>query len=234
MIAESYICIVGTCPGEILWIEGKEADSYAGQWQPYADFEREKLKELHGFFDIRLYPSGRTISLNRSFLDGKADNGPSSIQEAIPIDTESQLIQQRADLLKRACKMVGVEWLPKSEQQCQMCCPPRVSDPCPCKCHKIEERCGRVETVKMTGPTSFTGPDGTEVRFRYCKPEQPKRCDPGQDCKRSCLFSDIYCPCSCHKPERDYYTKDEIDQKFKGVVKITGEATDTYTFALTQ
>ncbi len=65
MKAEPYICTEGTPKGEIRWYqEGcpSKQDPDLGYWQPYADFEREKLKELKNVKAAYCGSNGITVS----------------------------------------------------------------------------------------------------------------------------------------------------------------------------
>lgn len=119
MIAEPYICIKGQDAGAIEWFNTNPDQAYwEGKlgpcWQRYADFEREKLKELgnnqihkHGGIDSSeaftlfsrntLYYSSGLISYSAADYDQ---------------DSESGRLLMRAEFLKAVCEREGVEWLP--------------------------------------------------------------------------------------------------------------------------
>jgi hypothetical protein len=144
MIAEPYICIKGFNAGFIEWSKdgrmvNDNGDNLTGQWIPYADFEREKLKEL-----------SRHDTREPQYSEWKLFSGPHSDKGAFKIchtmsefpcartcagsgeligytgehfkaDSESNRLLKRAEFLKAVCEKEGVEWLPteKPEECCE-------------------------------------------------------------------------------------------------------------------
>lgn len=143
MTAEPYICIKGPPVGEICWLaphsnpderpdhrylvfvrrnmkELAENLDASEQWQPYADFEREKQKAIGGelFIDSGgvsidgVYFFIKDVDMSRAY---KMDS-----QELIgyrlgdyDADSESSRLLKRAEFLKAVCEKEGVAWLPQ-------------------------------------------------------------------------------------------------------------------------
>lgn len=128
MIAEPYICIKGPKLGQVSWMNPDHADlKTSSKWQPYAYFEREKLRELelgrigigHGFaFCLGDY---RSVAVINYWMDD---------YEA---DSESSRLLKRAEFLKAVCEKEGVEWLPKTTEAKK----PKRMEPLPyCTCEE--------------------------------------------------------------------------------------------------
>lgn len=116
MRCEPYIAIKGPRVGEIEWFEGKTPTGASVKlymddgeiWQPYADFERGKLKELGGVIAVydhgyatRGYHSEDLIRYSGKDYDR---------------DSESGRLLARARFLKAVCEREQVEWLPKEQR----------------------------------------------------------------------------------------------------------------------
>lgn len=123
MIAEPYICITGARAGEIRWfgaVDSRYLDS-AGEyhcegvrWRVYADFEREKLREIFGGgVSLDIDPLGFHIACLRSkpHYDSAVLTGYTAGD--YQRDSESSRVLKRAEFLKAVCEKEGVEWLPK-------------------------------------------------------------------------------------------------------------------------
>lgn len=151
--------------GEIQWFEMWEGKypqrmiggfrfNISGKWQPYADFEREKLKELGdawieikdgGFKFMKQYQIARCGYIYESAV--LTDYG---IDEYCG-DSESGRLLKRAEFLKAVCEKEGVEFLPKEKcchktwGECGLCLGFLPSE-CGCSCHKkniiTESKCG--------------------------------------------------------------------------------------------
>ena len=136
MIAEPYICIKGPKAGEIEWFD-KDNIGYdptdrvlSEEWQRYAGFEREKLREL-GYRHIVVKHGGYWCE--DRYTDGMSIRHSPSSQDLIHYglvdffsDTESNRLLKRAEFLQEVCEKGGVEWLPKNK--------------CPCRCHKTSDK----------------------------------------------------------------------------------------------
>jgi hypothetical protein len=82
-----------------------------GEWQPYADFEREKLRELgtNRMYTIDDGTYGITTRRRRYSLWSDDLIGYNSYHS----DSESSRLLKRAEFLKAVCEKEGVEWLPE-------------------------------------------------------------------------------------------------------------------------
>lgn len=123
MIAEPFIC---KATGEITWIplcpsgEPHYKDDLGGGWQPYADFEREKLKELGGKSIITGFREGCfVLSVGggriRYFYDSQEERYSLEQYQA---DSESNRLLKRMEFLREVCKREGVVWPP---EYCDTC-----------------------------------------------------------------------------------------------------------------
>jgi len=114
MIAEPYICIKGGRAGDIQWTFNEHGIG-PDEWQPYAAFEREKLKELDGVV-IHSDWAGKLTFLSRggTFYDSGELIGYSEYLN----DSESNRLLKRAEFLKAVCEKEGVEWLPEATCNC--------------------------------------------------------------------------------------------------------------------
>ena len=256
MIAEPYICIKGTCPGEILWQEVqvltsptsprelKITLSLPGEWQPYADFEREKLRALR-CFPNNLVPSSsgyhlavpcafKGMKITKSKHYGSNDLVGFHLTDYCDASESSRLLK-RAEFLKAVCEKEGVEWLPKEEPK-EKCCTHEYlghinqspKDYCPCDCHRAKEKCDRFPTwecrkcwrLVYSTPT----PDPKDSRFWFCdgcKPPEPEAR------KKKCICDGIetdgpgitacgHCGRDMTKPA--YYSRAEIDERIKALL----------------
>lgn len=126
MICEPFICYQGPQAGEIEWMRKICADlapipvgdAAGNRWKPYADFEREKLKELEA----------ECIFVAEHRLSGYITLDYTSYQRIgystkdYARDSESSRLLKRAEFLKAVCEKEGVEWLPKpQEEECHVC-----------------------------------------------------------------------------------------------------------------
>lgn len=128
MIAEPYICIRGDNAGPIQWAFS-ENDKWISpdgltllktHWQPYADFEREKLEALKeetytiglGKYDGFIVLVGEAQK-KYSSLDMVAYSTPDFMA-----DSESSRLLKRAEFLREVCKREEVTWLPEVCDTC--------------------------------------------------------------------------------------------------------------------
>ena len=115
MIAEPYICTACPKAGRINWFYPAYATTEKVQdkgWQPYADFEREKLRELgHGCIAV----DGQGSTRVSAFFLGKLGSMPLVQYSSFDYlnDSESSRLLKRAEFLKAVCEKEGVEWLPQ-------------------------------------------------------------------------------------------------------------------------
>lgn len=137
MIAEPYICTEGPNAGMINWYDAEDesANALAGchqhpnamdgrSWQPYADFEREKLLAMQ-------LGSIRTLQyLNDNKVESAYMIGMRRVYESSTLigyfwdeymeDSESARLLKRAEFLKAVCEKEVVEWLPKPDaEECE-------------------------------------------------------------------------------------------------------------------
>lgn len=144
MKTEPYICIKGLHAGEIQWMfkhpDGRLIDllprhnsadlqfiRYGGDWQPYADFEREKLTALN--MTLWLTYEGYGLDFDPDFGSKyKARDLINYSQREYDLDSESSRLLKRAEFIKAVCEKEGVEWLPKGK--CNAC------NCCLCPCHR--------------------------------------------------------------------------------------------------
>lgn len=137
MIAEPYICIRGNKKGDIytllkdeyeeLWRPYQDVTtvrlSYCKNvdmgcdWQPYADFEREKLRELGSRSGITRGTAGYCLSkkCDRLFDTAYMSKDMGYSTEQYEQDSESSRLLKRAEFLKAVCEKEGISWLPKDE-----------------------------------------------------------------------------------------------------------------------
>lgn len=124
MIAESYICISGERAGEIEWfsaIDHRYVDSFGEyhtkgvRWRVYADFERQKLRELGvvgGF--VQILSAGLTVEISKAGSTRAkrywADELIGYDKDSYGDDTESNRLLKRAEFLKAVCEREGLEW----------------------------------------------------------------------------------------------------------------------------
>lgn len=118
MIAEPYICIKGPKAGTIEWMSsaGRPCTNKCDDpcvhcgWESYADFEREKLKEI----ETDLF--NQSVKTAYYWLGGRshswfADELIGYTREEYEADSESSRLLKRAEFLKAVCEKEGVEWL---------------------------------------------------------------------------------------------------------------------------
>lgn len=229
MIAEPYICIkpgIKTTGKIEWWFPPVHKDApYTGHngsvmkedaWQPYADFEREKLRELKasraGVWIASMDTGdgwGVCIPNNKAgeFIRYYSDDfiGYASYDT----DSESCRLLKRAEFLKAVCEKEGVEWLPDE----------RLTDWKPtAKQKKLSEQDEKtIDEMLEYHLASCTRPG-------CCKPQKEK-CEACEDKRvRKCGFCGRCLMCCREanggklcKPTRDTYTKDEIDTMFKNL-----------------
>lgn len=121
MIAEPYICTNrgNPCYGNIHWLR----DDYpsGGDWQPYADFEREKLKRLGKRGKTsHIYAPGDGGQDGWQWTTGYGDSHFSGNligydAKQYFADTESSRLLKRAEFLKAVCEKECIPWLPAPE-----------------------------------------------------------------------------------------------------------------------
>lgn len=137
MITELYICKRGSEAGEIrrLHTPCNPSELSTDMWQLYADFEREKLKELGGtefrfWWSIpkrnkKLCPDSRTPAYFWESGDYRGtwnSNIISYSADDYMADSESSRLLKRAEFLKAVCQREGVEWLPQENpDSCNRC-----------------------------------------------------------------------------------------------------------------
>lgn len=138
MIAEPYINL---STGEIQWHECIEpmignglreptpapySFSKDGKCIPYADFEREKLRELGSRSGITRGTAGYCLSkkCDRLFDTAYMSKDMGYSTEQYEQDSESNRLLKRAEFLKDICEKEGVQFLPTVEESEQMktCC----------------------------------------------------------------------------------------------------------------
>lgn len=197
MNPEPYICLFGECRGEIHWLHQVTADD--GSWQPYADFERQKLFELRSQMN-HVGLSGRycyfLMSKNKSKTYWSSDTISYSGFDYNK-DSESNRLLQRALFLKAVCNREGVEWLHQERNRKCYRCP--CWESCCCDCHKavdtpikcllaghcVQHQCKEAELARWEKQHDVAGCAGDST-VEDC----PKGCD---------------CPCKCHGPATGGY-----------------------------
>lgn len=126
MIAEPYICLKGPTAGEIWWWNSDKECVYdncidyqrKGYWQPYADFEREKLKEL-GTGLIVIDSSGPYwMCVNTAANKYRSCDLINYYTSEFLRDSESSRLLKRMEFLREVCKREGVTWLPEVCDTC--------------------------------------------------------------------------------------------------------------------
>src|SRR4051794_23223861 len=120
MIAEPYIFTSGRRAGRLTWLSGQPCSGRCsegcvncdkGAIEPYADFEREKVKKLG--YDFIL------VNANGFFTVHAGDPSKWSLRligygHKVQDDSESSRVIKRAEFLKAVCEREGVEWLPQA------------------------------------------------------------------------------------------------------------------------
>lgn len=145
-IAEPWICVEGESLGAVCWSITPDWDGISkingSKWQRYADFEREKLRDLQKairaeecFIEI----NGNTFLFSCFYKNGDGTHCDSEYlidYDDYLEDTESNRLLKRAEFLKAVCEKEGVEWLPECEhvypalrkQECVQCGKPKETD----------------------------------------------------------------------------------------------------------
>lgn len=227
MLYEPYICVESGYnfkAGELHSFDPEKQDAVnnsplrkgEARFVKYADFERGKLRELAnlklpdgGFFKPRIEYHDCF-----GFVINHVEHGtyhkscdlicyPTADYEH---DTESDRLLKRAEFLKAVCERENVEWLPDVQKMHITSEEPKSS---PDRFHELtpEERQEGREKVE-------------EAIKGDCEPVASH--SPGCNAFHGlpCWYGNR-CPCSCHpKPERDYYTKDEVGDLIASLVRV--------------
>ncbi len=211
MIAEPYICIKGPQAGTITWdhIEGECPETM----QPYADFEREKMKAIAEGSqvwgpDFEAYQdtgykifckSGRDYNSHKLIRYGSCEYADSS---------ESSRLLKRCEFLKAVFEKEGVEWLPK--QECSKC------GFINCVCEMVKPK--ETDVVKVLVQKCDCDPELRQV-CDVCQGLKPERatCEHGVEKTRPTKCSQCFGKgleeltglIAEETPEPDYYTRAE-------------------------
>lgn len=250
MIAEPYIAIKGVCAGEIHWFDdvyyNGEKWKNEDDWMPYADFEREKLRQISLFGCVSLGVDGYFVTA--VLADGMKLHKYNSIsligytKNAYMDDSESSRLLKRAEFLKAVCERENVEWLPQSKLRTHGECDH--PDVCAGKCHKPMQPSGAGGGGTAggsggggSGGGDFPCPDcggkkiaysmgwGTAYRCPRCTSGNgpiagtwpgASGCHGGDGTEGGGGGGPLCVPLL---PVRDYYTKAEIDQSFRMIRK---------------
>lgn len=240
MIAEPYICIKGPPIGEIISLDSADiapeqrshhlylvhisrgmkdlAENLDGseQWQPYADFEREKLKELRGGMIFLDAVAGYSINTRRKGFLSKHLVSYSTHDFAE--DSESSRLLKRAEFLKAVCEKEGVEWLANVEHVCahdwertnrQRNTGMGMMRVWVCKKCSDYYLC---EEGQTPGPDCHCGKDGHPLGSINCPVHGRNRLHPEQVEWQGMTHAPMY------KPERDVYSKAEIDERMDSLL----------------
>jgi|CXWL01.1.fsa_nt_gi hypothetical protein len=228
MIAEPYIAIKGPRAGEIGWFDDSDGFNCSSEepWQPYADFEREKLT---GLCDKNCDMMAVGLSLRMGYFLGFDDD--SGMHEIISSDelidycgckylkdSESSRLLKRAEFLKAVCEKENVPWL-DSIAWCH-CKNPRKDG-----MHQIQGQCEHEGYVDSKG---------------FCR----KCWDAGKGCascdNEKCPSNRDFCECPkpgegdfrcyTHPRMKDVYTKEEALKAFAGSGKFFDFAVGVRTF----
>jgi hypothetical protein len=122
MIAEPYICIKGPDTASIEWFNTNPDQAYwegnlGPCWMRYADFEREKLRELGS--DTIQVSHTESYCLNIPETERRKSiwyySGNVIGYREYHADSESSRLLKRAEFLKAVCEKEGVDWLPKND-----------------------------------------------------------------------------------------------------------------------
>ena len=220
MVANPYI---NTGTGEIEWfvetnggqhkniLQSMNGSVHSKElWSEYADFEREKLKELGKKRTEKcwLYSSlsdtyivgwntiGAPVYLANFLIDYSMEDYRS--------DSESNRLLKRVKFLKAVCEKEGVEWLPAGEK-------PRANT--------LRELIGGKKSIDKEGKEMKAINEENHRIYNEIEDRESEAITKGLD--------DLYgvneekefpsterCP-HCKKCSRDYFTKEEIDEKIK-------------------
>ncbi len=209
MIAEPYICIKGPKSGNIRWVNYE--NDPGKDWQPYADFERVKLKELHTGMIGFDWVSGYSLHVDEFRYESKQFIGYSSHDFAK--DSESYRLLKRAEFLKAVCEKEGVEWLPDCHE-CDMimekkacaCGEPFCQE---CMSKPKEEKC---DTSTGKGCANVQNGRSNTFHWSACYERRVKCCGCYSSPTRPCNDV-IHCYCPCHKtPEKCKHCGYSIDR----------------------
>ncbi len=173
MIAEPFIQTRSLKPDEIIieWFDANRRMENPNLWQPYADFEREKLKELGApkmhLFTWPNHPyavwGDKKAKVNYFSDDVIGYSEPDYEQ-----DSESGRLLKRAEFLKAVCEKEGVTWLPASGGVVTE--PVRLPDRCCCFPHL------RMEDVRPD--FSLSGPQQHKIECTAALDGKTCRCNP--------------------------------------------------------
>lgn len=201
MIAEPYICIKGKQLGTIEWFATvpEQLYDYSCVWQPYADFEREKLRELNLGTLHTLPPgekSGYGLGYDLHCLRSRHMTGYGS-NEYLK-DSESSRLLKRAEFLKAVCEKEGVAWLPKRDEEEAT---PKAKNNGPCV------MCGK----DVYGYSWWTK---NPMKYKDALPIHDGKCFQKWDGETMLPSPNDTNPVKVPiEPERDYYTKDEMENE---------------------
>ncbi|PQO47389.1 hypothetical protein [Blastopirellula marina] len=110
MIAEPWIHTTGPYAGEITWSDDSEG---VQNGQPYADFEREKLKELNAYIQN---PPSKGEQRNLGYVCYVDEIAYFSTivtgYDTYESDSEATRLIERANFLRELCIAFGNQWLP--------------------------------------------------------------------------------------------------------------------------
>src|SRR5579863_1443124 len=212
MIANPFICTKGPRVGSIIWIpcspDGKQSydAAFEKDWKPYADFEREKLKQIARHRESASFPD---ISHGYHLLGYYADDLIGYTESDFSNDSESSRLLKRAEFLKAVCEKEGVEWLPNERRGFEGV-NRLVDDTLERIDDRLREKPERknilvflleiMDDVK-TGDDALVCIGRMKQEIAHAASAEIRSQNPGN----------VKCP------ERDCYTKAEIDAKIKGL-----------------
>ncbi len=218
MIAEPYICTKGSGAGTITWIDSAECYSiWINEYGavPYADFEREKLAELWKNTkgnQFNLVYHGIEFARGYTYLGYYSDDMIGFDANDYCDSSESSRLLKRAEFLKAVCEKEGVEWLAATKRFHEL------------DGDQLHEARNRVSDHL----NDLADPDWrTKKRECICQESRELTCPAhGPAMMRTCAryLSEGKINCTtrckiCREPERDYYTKAEVDEQFKGLTE---------------
>jgi hypothetical protein len=209
MIAEPYICAEGPDAGEICWYNTAEVLHFKYDWQPYADFEREKLTQLgdEGCDMDHVGVSGTLgYFLHFTDVDGKETTYSSRrlckfSGECYKQKRESDRLLMRAAFLKAVCEKEGVAWLPEQPEGGYIL-PPNMPE------------ADRKRVIKELSKVVTRKCDCHLYPYQVCDvcqgTDRPRRISREEAMRLDCQLLDQYAP-----PYR--YTKAEVDERFRAL-----------------
>lgn len=186
MIAEPYINLQ---TGEVYW--HREGDRHQGiYFQQYADFEREKLKELDADLSLTegVEVSGELHAGYSCYVSPKGSHYSSVMidysYEDHRKDSESSRLLKRAEFLKAVCEREGVEWLPeKPEQPSVERKEYKLGVDCACPCHEPKGEKSNLSDAKQQDTSSWFGEPSPKPKLD-CHDCWSEPC--GDDCLCEC------------------------------------------------